>query len=700
MAKAKSKKARVVSGKDISRLVASLSVESTDDEEEEDRIEVLVDKVQAVENALSVIPQQENFETLEAYIANREERLEIARRNLKAHFVGLDVIIDKIIEDIRVWFIMPGLISRPVIICLWGMTGVGKTDLVRRLVKELGVAEKYLEAQMSSDGAITPTWSRYSNSSGLKGMLESSSIEPGEPGILLIDEIQKFRSINERAEENPSKSKFEDIWTLLSDGRFENVVSKEELYGTIFGYEYLSGWASEKDEKKCFNKKYGKQIGLRRARKLKRFFRLKESVEEIMKYSEDHVLELASEKIEKQEVFSSLDYSKLLIFVSGNLDEAYKMTKRNISDVDTDADILHEFSKKIDYLTIKACLTNRFRPEQIARFGSNFIIYPCLSSENFIELIQSRFNQISNDVREKFGMHLEFDSSVLEFVYRNGVIPVQGVRPTLSTINQYIENNIPTALMKALQNGEHHIAVSYTGNTLQFRIGSDVFEKELIGVIDKTKKKISKDTLASVAVHEAGHAILYAYEHGVVPTQVVANSSSMFSDFGGFNGLHDASFSKDMLISRIRTLMAGRAAEEVVFGEKLVSTGSLSDFMRSSRMAADYIRRYGFGGLMAYHVAPEAENPHHKEFTGDISSFESKIPRIVNECFENARKVLQDRRTLLLRVSDVLVREKTISQEHLAELLNEYGISVEIVSNKHLVIESYSDILDKALSEI
>ncbi len=70
-------------------------------------------------------------------ITERRKVLVKASKNLKKHFVGIDSIIDEVISNIEVWYLMPELLTRPVVVNLWGMTGVGKTDLIRRLVREL-----------------------------------------------------------------------------------------------------------------------------------------------------------------------------------------------------------------------------------------------------------------------------------------------------------------------------------------------------------------------------------------------------------------------------------------------------------------------------------------------------------------------------------------------------------------------------------
>ena len=69
----------------------------------------------------------------EALIKRRQRTLDKARKQLKADFVGIDGIIDQLCSYVRIWYLMPEILTRPVIVNLWGMTGVGKTDLVRRL---------------------------------------------------------------------------------------------------------------------------------------------------------------------------------------------------------------------------------------------------------------------------------------------------------------------------------------------------------------------------------------------------------------------------------------------------------------------------------------------------------------------------------------------------------------------------------------
>ena len=84
-----------------------------------------------------------NREIIIERIQKRQLILKNLAKHLKKHFVGIDRIIDDVIKNMRIWYITPELLSRPIIINLWGMTGVGKTDLVRKLVKHLKFENKF-----------------------------------------------------------------------------------------------------------------------------------------------------------------------------------------------------------------------------------------------------------------------------------------------------------------------------------------------------------------------------------------------------------------------------------------------------------------------------------------------------------------------------------------------------------------------------
>src|SRR6185312_534920 len=114
---------------------------------------------------------------------------------------------------------------------------------------------------------------------------------------------------------------------------------------------------------------------------LKKLLNLSEEVEKIMTWSNAKKTEALNNALKNDQTFEGATYSKMLVFICGNIDEAYQMSG-NTNDADTCADVFHEFSKKINVVDIKQALSKRFKPEQVARFGNNHINYPSISKRS------------------------------------------------------------------------------------------------------------------------------------------------------------------------------------------------------------------------------------------------------------------------------------------------------------------------------
>ena len=121
---------------------------------------------------------------------------------------------------------------------------------------------------------------------------------------------------------------------------------------------------------------------------------------------------------------NKVNLKKSLIFVLGNLDDAYNMSYSMSSE--DHADQFHEESKKVSFNEIKDVLKSKFRLEEIARLGNIHLIYPALSGGVFRQYIQKQLDSIITKYESKFNYTLSFDSSINSMLYEEGVIPAQG----------------------------------------------------------------------------------------------------------------------------------------------------------------------------------------------------------------------------------------------------------------------------------
>lgn len=354
-------------------------------------------------------------------LTQRHDHLQSVALQLKQELFGIDDIIDRVIDAVRAWYVLPELITRPVIICLWGLTGTGKTQLVRRLAQLLGFYDRFLEVQMDgfSNGA---SWR---SAQSISGMLMQSGIQEGEPGILALDEFQRFRTIDTQRDE-VKVERFQDVWALLSDGRLPPSLT---LLSTIETSLAESAYDAERAGPVDSSLRF--RLSSWEAQELRRLLKLDEPLMDVMAWTPDQIQQRLRDFRDSAQMQWETDYSRLLIFVCGNLDEAYQDLATSVDDCDSDADTFHAWTRKLNVIDMKKALNNRFKPEQVARLGNEHVIYPSLSRQAYEQLIRLHCDRYAQEAQTRCGLHFDIDPSVRQQIYANGVFPAQGTRPAV-----------------------------------------------------------------------------------------------------------------------------------------------------------------------------------------------------------------------------------------------------------------------------
>ena len=626
-------------------------------------------------------------------IQTRQEKLLEASTKLKEHFIGLDECIDKIISSISAWYCMPDILTRPTIVNLFGLTGVGKTDLVRKLVNYLGMSDNFVEIQMAN--------ATQSHEKKIQTLLGSSNISHDAPGILLLDEIQRFRSVDEQGKEIHDYH-FSDIWMLLSDGNFgNNSQLKNDLLELIYETYYYEQFKETEEENQPAGGKKNSSIPVKKdykfkqnfysARRLKNMLKLSEPIDEIMTWDTSKKVAVVFEKMEDKTAYKDQIYKQLLIFISGNLDEAYSMADET-SQNDIDADHFYERSKNISFLTIKDKLLYRFKPEQIARFGNCYIIYPSLSKESYQQIISRKVDDIVREVYNNCGVLISIDPSIHETIYRNGVFPTQGTRPVFSTISTFFESSLPYFILHALINEVGNFHIYYEGKHLKAQIGDNLIELLAEGDVDKTieRKKNINDTY-KIAVHESGHAVTYALLFGVSPTQISINSAS--DEMAGFVMPHPISGSLTQYKSTIQVAVAGRLAEEIIFGKENVCSGNASDLANATSSAARMVRQWGMSSINS-----RIGNPNVGQcdvVNNDIAATNPLIDEIIVEESKNCRELLLHHTKLIIETSKYLIEHDRMVSEDFIKICKDYGLVIQDLPEGETIHPNYKDMFER-----
>jgi cell division protease FtsH len=409
-------------------------------------------------------------------------------------------------------------------------------------------------------------------------------------------------------------------------------------------------------------------------------------------YIKDHI-----DKNE-QIILQGADYSKSLIFVCGNLDNAYSMA-RSVSDADSDADILHEYSKRISIIDIKQCLGLMFKPEQIARLGNSHIIYPCLNRENYMELIYRNMNSYLDTIAEKTGVKVTYSDKLVDKLYANYVYPSQGVRPLYSSICSFISNVLPTFLLDALCKKWTSIDIDVIGTkgniiSCTFPDGS-IVERKYEFELDNIKTYIDADKLMLYSVHESSHALVYAYLFGYAPKLI---NVELTSHDGAYILPNEMIPTKQVILDMVVVYLAGAVAERLFFGDMNLSSGCANDIKQGTQQVSRMIRQFGMLDDM---VRVDSLSSDHAAFVNtDIDGTNDTVTKIMNECRDRAEIIIKANSTALKHIINVVKTEKKVSGRAFAELVEPYFPNIKHIDplddiGRHEISPKYVELFEE-----
>jgi hypothetical protein len=629
-------------------------------------------------------------------INTKKQRLELVKAELKNEFIGIDYIIEELVDYIQIWYLMPEILTRPIIVNLWGMTGVGKTDLIRKLVSKLEYQDRFVEVELSNGES---TWN-----STVSSILETNGINDAKPAIILFDEIQRFYTID--SEGKPLlNTRFQDFWELLSDGKLAKRDAKESIDDYLQRYLYAAMQRQKRKQKLKdappmppdptnpmgggLTEDEEATVGVWEAQSLKKIFDLKESVAEIAEMREEDVLMMMQQTREKKKVYEPINHSKSLIIISGNLDEAYSMANET-GETDIEADIFRAYTEKITIVDIKNALSRKFKPEQVARFGNIHLIYKSLRKTDFEKLIAEELRKIVKKNKEHFGVDIEITTNLNQLIYQNGVFPVQGVRPVFSSITDIVEANLSKLLFEAFMGNLMHIAMDYDFDRKKIvadLAGKKVIELDYTGKIDQIRQDNSPDMIASIAVHEAGHAIVYGILLGLAPLQLKSRVASRYAQ--GFSFPHLIHLSKENIVSKIIIFLAGGIAEEIVFGEEKATVSRSFDREEATSLIMEYIRKYGFDkNFQAWYA-------HSGPYSMDLSVTDWAIERMMRDLAKEARELLENNLDFLIGLSKELAQKGSLKPIEVVKIAEGFGHKFEVKEENYLHLAGYEKLLEE-----
>ncbi len=197
----------------------------------------------------------------------------------------------------------------------------------------------------------------------------------------------------------------------------------------------------------------------------------------------------------------------------------------------------------------------------------------------------------------------------------------------------------------------------------------------------KKSKKYSENEKRLVAYHETGHAIIgLKLENANIVEKVTIIPRG---HAGGYNLMlpeEEKMFpTKKDFMDQITGYLGGRVCEEVVFNE--ISAGASNDIQEATKIAKAMVRSYGMSKLGPIQYSDESGNVFlGRDYSSNGANYSSEIAfeidkeirRIINECYENCKKIIMENRDLIDLIATKLIEEETLTSEQIMNLAT-YG---------------------------
>ena len=224
------------------------------------------------------------------------------------------------------------------------------------------------------------------------------------------------------------------------------------------------------------------------------------------------------------------------------------------------------------------------------------------------------------------------------------------------------------------------LAVRRNKNAITMDEIDEATDRVLLGPA-KTTRKITDKEKKLVSLHEAGHAVIglkledaqEVHKITIIPRGMAGGYTMMLPKEEKI-----AVHTKDELLAQITGLLGGRVSEEMFLNE--ISTGASDDIKRATKIARSMVTEYGMSDLGPVQYEEKSEGvflgrdyTKAKNFSDQVAlEIDKETRKIIEECYEKAKKIIADNKDLIFKLSDALMKYETITKEQIESIVK-YG---------------------------
>ncbi len=194
----------------------------------------------------------------------------------------------------------------------------------------------------------------------------------------------------------------------------------------------------------------------------------------------------------------------------------------------------------------------------------------------------------------------------------------------------------------------------------------------IIGGLEKRSKVITPEEKRTIAYHESGHASVswqLRWGNPLVKVTIVPRGKALGAAWYLPEERQITTY--EQIFDELTSLVAGRAAEEIVFGK--ISTGALNDLERATKMAFSLVVYYGMspkvGNVSYYDSTGQSEWNFTKPFSEKTNEdIDTEVKRLIDEAYGRAKEIILASRDKLDKLAEVLYEREVIFRDDVEQI--------------------------------
>ena len=256
---------------------------------------------------------------------------------------------------------------------------------------------------------------------------------------------------------------------------------------------------------------------------------------------------------------------------------------------------------------------------------------------------------------------------------------------TAGAVGADLANLVNEAALRAVRKGRQ--AVNQEDLLVSFEVVIAGTEKKNTVLTDMEKRL--------VAYHEVGHALVSAIEKEATPVTKITIVPHTDGALGYTLYLPEEEkflSTRDELNVKLRSLLGGRAAEQLIFGT--VTTGASNDIQQATGLARNMVALYGMSDELGLMAAASVKNQYldgqsYMDCSQDTSAkVDAAVMRMLNEAYADATRILTENKVLLHEIAEFLLIKETITGDELMGFVNASKKRKEIPAEETPAVET------------